>query len=124
MQMDNMDNNKVIESEVVIEPPKISNWPMILASVAFAGLNLALMYLYGKVHWNIMIQFEPELKLPEPIKQEVYSVLGFICICYQAAAVLSLVWAIWSFKGKPLWASYLAVLLAAYVTFNAFMLIT
>jgi len=119
-----MNNNKTVEPEFETKEFKVSAWPMILASVAFAGLNLALMFLYGKVHWKIMIPPNPEIKIPEPIKEEIYAVLAFICFCYQAAALLSLLWALWSFKGKPRWASYVALLLAAYVTFYAFMLIT
>ena len=35
--MDNMDDNKVAASDVRKEAVKVSGWPMVLASVAFAA---------------------------------------------------------------------------------------
>ena len=97
---------------------------MVLASVACAVLSMVLIYLYGIVHWNIMIPQYFEQELPKSEKDVVLQVLGIIGFCYQSTALLSLVCAALSFKGKPRWASIIALILAAFVMFNAFLVIT
>ena len=106
------------DSEQIMAWP--SSWPMGLASNAFSVLNFYILYLYGIVHWRVMMDFKMKynIELPEDAKQEIYKLLGILDFGRVGLTLLALIWAIWAFRGSPLWLAFGAMVLALLAVFS------
>lgn len=87
-----------------------SAWSRILASIAFSFATFVMLHLYGLVHWKIMLdKGKPrDEQLLQPVLQ-LLGVLGWLRVIF---AVLALIWALWSFKGRPRLGAMIAFALA------------
>lgn len=85
----------------------VSAWTYAVPSIVCTISTFFMLSLYSQVHWGIMmkISINKIMKEERPIDSElldsIYPVLTELGILRIAFAVLALVWAIWSFKGRP-----------------------
>lgn len=96
-----------------------SGWPTILASFIFSLSTYAMLCLYGLVHGKIMLDGgmprKPEIKEVYPL----LTALGRLRIVF---AILALIWAVWSLKGRPRWAGVVALAFAAFAVCTIFVM--
>ena len=79
-----------------------------------------MLVLYGIVHWEIMLRKTPDAPRPPDAVFTVLGHLGWLRIIF---ALLAFIWAVWSFRTCPKWASLiaLAVSLGALITIGMIM---
>ena len=85
-------------------------WAALIASLVFSAASFEMLYLYGTVHWQIMI---PATMSGGHSPDAVFTVLSHLWCLQVAFAVLAVICAIWSFRGCPKWASVIALICAA-----------
>lgn len=85
----------------------VSAWTYAVPSIVCTISTFFMLSLYSQIHWNIMmkISINKIMKEEGPIDSEllnnIYPVLTELGILRFAFALLALIWAIWSFKGRP-----------------------
>ena len=87
-----------------------SAWPYVLTSIFFAFICVYLLSIYSTVHWQIctrLASLYPDERIHETALVA-ESVLSHLLI-YRIFAILSCIWAVLSFRGKPKWAGYIAL---------------
>jgi sterol desaturase/sphingolipid hydroxylase (fatty acid hydroxylase superfamily) len=95
--------------------PSVSAWTYAVPSIVCTIAAFFMLSLYSQIHWNIMMKISASkiMKQERPIDSElldsIYLVLTELGILRVAFAVLALIWAIWSFKGRPRWAAMVAL---------------
>ena len=91
------------------------SWSLVFASLLFSAATYEMLVLYSIVHWEIMFRTNPNAPRPP---EAVFVVLGHLAYLHMIFALLAFVWAVWSFRSCPKWASFiaLAVSLAALMT--------
>ena len=89
-----------------------SAWPALLASVAFSVASHAMARLYAMVHWKIM--FNNGVRREGEKVEAVYAVLSELGWLQLAFAGLAVIWAAWSFKGRPRLGAMIALILAVF----------
>lgn len=93
----------------------VSAWTYAVPSIVCTIATFFMLSLYSQIHWNIMMKISINRIMNEegPIDSElldnIYPVLSELGILRVAFAVLALIWAIWSFKGRPRWAAMAAL---------------
>ena len=98
--------SEAASSETRLPGPVQRSWAAVLASLIFSVAAYEMFDLYALVHWRIMFRTSPEI--PEP-PFAVFTVLGRLAWLRFDFAVLALVWAVWSFRTGPRWASIVAL---------------
>ena len=93
----------------------VSAWTYAVPSIVCTISTFFMLSLYSQLHWNIMMKISINriMKEERPIDSElldnIYPVLTELGLLRVAFAVLALIWAIWSFKGRPRWAAMVAL---------------
>ena len=93
----------------------VSAWTYAVPSIVCTIAAFFMLSLYSQIHWNIMMKISVNKMMNEerPIDSEllnnIYPVLKELGILRVAFAVLAMIWAIWSFKGRPRWAAIVAL---------------
>ena len=93
----------------------VSAWTYAIPSIVCTFTTFFMLSLYSQIHWNIMMKISINKIMNEerPIDSEllnnIYPVLTELAILRVAFAVLALIWAIWSFKGRPRWGAMVAL---------------
>jgi glucan phosphoethanolaminetransferase (alkaline phosphatase superfamily) len=85
------------------------SWSLVCASLLFSATTFEMLMLYGIVHWQVMFQTDPQSPRPP---EAVFTVLVHLWYLRIIFALLALVWAIWSFRSCPKWASLIAVVVS------------
>ena len=93
----------------IADPGEHRRWSEVVASLAFSLATFEMLTLYGIVHWDIMFRWTVEAAEP---RQAVLRVLGHLSMLRLIFAALALAWVIWSFRGAPRWAAWVALGLA------------
>jgi hypothetical protein len=89
--------------------PACKSWSFVLASLLFSAATYEMLVLYGIVHWQIMFRWDPTAPRPP---EAVFVVLGHLARLRAAFAILAFVWAVWSFRACPRWASVIALIIS------------
>jgi hypothetical protein len=113
----NMDaNQKTNETCGSIDLPATArpfkSWSLVLASFLFTAAAMEMSRLYVFVHWKILFRWDPNA--PQP-PQTVFSLLGHLRNLSTLFAFFALLWAVWSFRSCPRWASCLALAISIFV---------
>jgi hypothetical protein len=103
-------NQKANETCGTVDPPMAArpfkSWSVVLTSFLFSAAAMEMSRLYGFVHWKIMFRWDSNA--PQP-PQTVFSLLGHLRNLSTLFAFFALLWAVWSFRSCPRWASCLAL---------------
>ena len=86
-----------------------NSWSLVLASLLFSAATYEMLVLYGVVHWQIMFRVERDAPRPP---EAVFAVLGHLGWLRIIFALLAFIWAVWSFRSCPRWASLVALMLS------------
>jgi hypothetical protein len=89
--------------------PKPPAWPAGVASITLSALSLFLFALYGEMHWRVL--FDHYKDMPEDLRRPTLHVLAGLEI-YRIVALFALVFAIWTFRGRPRWLAWVALSIA------------
>lgn len=95
--------------------PSVSSWTYAVPSLVCTIATFFMLSLYSQIHWNIMMKIsinrlmKEERLIDSELLDNIYPVLTELGILRVAFAVLALIWAIWSFKGRPRWAAMVAL---------------
>ena len=105
LQIQEWKNERI--STVPTESPRgFRSWSLVIASLLFSMATYEMLRLYGVVHWRIMFRPNPGASPPP---EAVFDVLGELFWLRAIFAVLAFVWAVWSFRACPRWASSIAL---------------
>ncbi len=80
------------------------------------GLSLFLFVVYGRMHWRVL--FDHYKSMPEDLRGPTLQVLNGLEI-YRIVALFALVFAVWTFRGRPRWLAWVALPIALLTAMTA-----
>ncbi len=89
--------------------PKPPAWSAGAASITLSALSWFLFLLYSKMHWRVL--FDHYKEMPEDLRRPALQVLNGLEI-YRIVALIALVFAVWTFRGRPRWLAWVALPIA------------
>jgi hypothetical protein len=109
----NEDSNDAAPTEAT---RSFRSWSLVLASLLFSAATFEMGRLYSIIHWDIMWKLAMMKRIPaaenpdvSQLPEGIFAAFSHLAYLRAIFALLAFVWAIWSFRTCPRWASFIAL---------------